>query len=52
MKAVIGQHANYMDTGVWTIENNYLISPNDLTESQLRDFILIFGKFLEENKVD
>lgn len=50
MKAVIGQYADYLDTGIWTIKDGRLIPPDDLIENQLKDFKLIFGELFKENK--
>ena len=39
----IGQWADYIDTGIWTFENGYLVSPPDLTLDQLKDHLLAAG---------
>jgi hypothetical protein len=39
----IGQWATYFDTGIWTFENGYLVSPSDLTLDQLKDHLLAVG---------
>lgn len=44
---VIGQYADYLDTGIWSIKDGKLIPPDDLTERQLRDFKMVFGELLE-----
>lgn len=49
MEAVIGQYADYLDTGIWTIKDGELVPPSDLTPEQLRDFQLVFGELLKEN---
>ena len=40
---VIGQWADYLDTGIWRVKNGYLIPPDDLTDRQLQDFKKVFG---------
>ena len=40
----IGQYADYLDTGIWTVRNGQLIPPEDLTPEQLRDFLRVFGE--------
>lgn len=48
MKAVIGQYADYLDTGIWRIKDGRLIPPDDLTESQLKDFRRVFGELFDD----
>jgi hypothetical protein len=40
---VIGQWADYFDTGIWTRQGAELIAPQDLTMQQLKDFLLASG---------
>lgn len=40
---VIGSYATYFDTGIWTMKDGYLISPEDLTLDQLKDHLLAVG---------
>ncbi len=35
-KIVIGQYADYFDTGMWTMKDGSIISPEDLTLRQLK----------------
>lgn len=51
MKAVIGQYADYLDTGIWTIKDGRLIPPDGLTESQLKDFRRVFGELFDDKTV-
>lgn len=48
MQAVIGQWADYIDTGIWSIMDGKLIPPKDLTPRKLRDFKLVFGELVEK----
>jgi hypothetical protein len=43
-KIVVGEYADYLDTGIWTIKDGKLIPPEDLTEQQLKDFKRVFGE--------
>ena len=52
IKAVVGQYADYLDTGIWTWDQKTgkLTPPADLTPRQLRDFQRVFGElFSPEN---
>jgi hypothetical protein len=40
---VIGQWADYFDTGIWTMKNGQMVAPADLTLKQLKDFLLASG---------
>lgn len=40
---VIGEWATYFDTGVWSMKDGEVISPEDLTIAQLKDFLLAGG---------
>jgi|GEM_PF-4623934 hypothetical protein len=45
---IIGQYTDYMDTGIWTLESispleGFIVAPDDLTISQLKDFLLTSG---------
>jgi hypothetical protein len=40
---VIGQWADYFDTGIWTMKDGQMIAPADLTLEQLKDFLLVTG---------
>ena len=40
---VIGQYADYFDTGVWTMKGGQMIAPEDLTIGQLKDFLTASG---------
>lgn len=42
-KIVIGQFADYFNTGMWTMKDGRLIAPEDLTIPQLRDFLVASG---------
>jgi hypothetical protein len=42
-ECVIGQYADYLDTGIWTLRDGLCIAPDDLTINQLRDFLLVSG---------
>jgi hypothetical protein len=42
-KCVIGQYADYLNTGIWTLRGGFCIAPNDLTINQLKDFLLVSG---------
>ena len=50
IEATIGQWADYLDTGIWTIKDGKLIPPEDLTDRQLRDFGMVFGELFEDDK--
>lgn len=50
--ATIGQWAHYLDTGIWTIRDGNLIPPEDLTDAQLKDFVMVFGELFEEEKTE
>ncbi len=39
----IGQWADYLDTGIWDMTSAGIVSPVDLTISQLRDFLRVSG---------
>jgi hypothetical protein len=43
---VIGQYADYLDTGIWRVKDGKLIPPEDLTERQLKDFMMVFGELV------
>ena len=43
-KITIGQYADYLDTGIWKRDaGGKFIAPDDLTISQLQDFLRMFG---------
>ena len=44
----VGQYADYLDTGIWTVRDGRLIPPEDLTPEQLRDFKRVFGELFTE----
>lgn len=46
IEIVIGQYADYFDTGIWTFQDGELIAPEDITASQLRDFLIASGGFV------
>jgi hypothetical protein len=48
MDVVVGQYADYLDTGIWSIKDGVLTPPPDLTARQLRDFGMVFGELFEE----
>lgn len=52
MQATIGEYADYLDTGLWTIKSGKLIPPTDLTPAQLSDFQLVFGELVAKGNVD
>lgn len=39
----IGQWATYFDTGIWSMKDGEMISPEDLTIDQLKDFLRAGG---------
>jgi hypothetical protein len=40
----IGQYADYLNTGIWTVsDDGSCVAPDDLTINQLKDFLLICG---------
>lgn len=39
----IGQWATYFDAGIWTLVDGAVVAPEDLTISQLKDFLLAGG---------
>lgn len=39
----VGQYADYLDTGAWSIIDGQIVAPDDLTISQLKDFLLVSG---------
>ena len=41
--AVVGQYADYFDTGIWTFKDGILFGPEDLTIRQLKDHLLALG---------
>jgi hypothetical protein len=41
--ATVGQWADYIDTGLWSMKHGRVVAPDDLTISQLKDFLLISG---------
>ena len=43
MEAVIGQYADYFDTGMWSMGEGGVTAPDDLTVAQLKDFLLASG---------
>ncbi len=43
VKATIGQWADYFDTGMWTMTDQGVVAPDDLTIRQLRDFLTASG---------
>lgn len=49
IQAFIGQYADYLDTGIWTIKDGRLIPPDDLTDRQYKDFVRIFGELFDKN---
>lgn len=40
---VIGQYADYLDTGIWSRIDGRIVAPEDLTMRQLKDFLLVSG---------
>jgi hypothetical protein len=46
---VIGQYADYLDTGLWSWDQKTgkLTPPSDLTPKQARDFQRVFGELFE-----
>jgi hypothetical protein len=42
-KIVIGQWADYFDTGIWSMRDGQMIAPEDLTIEQLKDFLIASG---------
>jgi hypothetical protein len=42
-KIVIGQYADYFDTGIWSMKDGQMIAPEDLTIPQLKDFLTASG---------
>jgi hypothetical protein len=46
---VIGQYADYLDTGLWSwvLITGKLTPPSDLTPKQARDFQRVFGELFE-----
>lgn len=50
INVVIGEYSDYLDTGIWTLENGKLEPPPDLTPNQLRDFHLVFGGLVRSAK--
>lgn len=50
MEVSIGQYADYLDTGIWTIKDGELIPPSDLTPEQLQDFMLVFGELVTKEE--
>ena len=40
---VVGQYADYFDTGTWTLKDGILFGPEDLTIRQLKDHLLSLG---------
>jgi hypothetical protein len=52
-KLVIGQYADYLNTGIWKMKGGVLIAPEDLTIEQLKDYLLVYGGgyvFLNEDR--
>ena len=43
IKAVIGSYADYFDTGMWSMKGGEIVAPDDLTVSQLKDFLTASG---------
>jgi hypothetical protein len=43
VKATVGQYSDYLDTGMWTMTKEGVVAPDDLTISQLKDFLLVSG---------
>ena len=43
IKAVVGQYADYFDTGLWTMKDGSMVAPDDLTVRQLKDFLTASG---------
>jgi hypothetical protein len=43
IKTVVGQYADYFDTGIWSMDCGRIVAPEDLTISQLKDFLLASG---------
>jgi len=40
---VIGQYAEYFDTGLWSMLDGQIVAPDDLTVPQLKDFLIASG---------
>lgn len=40
---VIGQYADYFDTGIWSMKDGAVVAPDDLTIRQLKDFLTASG---------
>jgi hypothetical protein len=53
-EVVVGQYADYLDTGIWSWDQKTgkLIPPSDLTPEQARDFQLVFGELFEGKPID
>lgn len=45
-KIVIGQYADYLNTGMWSMKDGAIFAPDDLTIEQLRDFLLVSGGYV------
>ena len=43
MDIPIGQYADYLDTGLWSMEKGGIVAPEDLTIRQLKDFLWVSG---------
>lgn len=43
VKPVIGQYADYFDTGIWSMKDGSIVAPDDLTIRQLKDFLTASG---------
>lgn len=39
----IGEFADYLDTGLWSLKDGNVIAPDDLTIGQLKDFLRVSG---------
>jgi len=40
---VVGQYADYFDTGLWYMIDGRIVAPSDLTVPQLKDFLIASG---------
>ena len=40
---VVGEYADYFDTGIWSMKDGRIVAPDDLTIRQLKDFLTASG---------
>lgn len=51
MQPVLGEYADYINTGLWRLIGNEVVAPEDITLDQIKDFLLAYGGavFLRED---